>query len=97
MAIVPSLTFSLAICHVTRHYDYGHIEALVALGFFLSQLLRAKKMYKGLLAILVGYGFAWIGHFAFEKNQPATFVYPTYSLFGDFKLWFSIASRQIPF
>ena len=32
---------------------------------------------------LCGYGFAWIGHFFFEKNKPATFDYPLYSFLGD--------------
>ena len=32
---------------------------------------------------VVGYGFAWIGHFFFEKNRPATFTYPLYSFIGD--------------
>ena len=97
MAIVTSLTLSLMTCHITRHYDYGHVEALVALFAFLSQLSRANKINKGLQLLFVGYGFAWIGHFVFEKNRPATFVYPTYSFFGDFKLWLSIATLKRPF
>ena len=32
---------------------------------------------------VVGYGFAWVGHFFFEKNRPATFTYPLYSFIGD--------------
>ena len=32
---------------------------------------------------IVGYSFAWIGHFFFEKNKPATFKYPLYSFIGD--------------
>jgi hypothetical protein len=41
-----------------------------------------------LLAVpIVGYGFAWIGHFAIEKNRPATFKYPIWSLIGDWKMW----------
>ena len=32
---------------------------------------------------IIGYGFAWIGHFFFEKNKPATFKYPLYSFIGD--------------
>ncbi len=38
----------------------------------------------------VGYGFAWVGHFFFEKNKPATFQYPGYSLASDFKLFFEL-------
>lgn len=38
-------------------------------------------------ALLVGYAFAWIGHFAFEKNRPATFRHPWRSLASDWKMW----------
>jgi hypothetical protein len=48
-------------------------------------------------APLVGYGFAWVGHFAFEKNRPATFRYPFYSLAGDFRLWFEVVTGKRPF
>jgi len=40
--------------------------------------------WKFLLLPIVGYSFAWVGHFKFEKNKPATFIYPLYSLASDF-------------
>ncbi|WP_444897123.1 Mpo1-like protein [Microbulbifer sp. ANSA003] len=36
---------------------------------------------------VAGYGFAWIGHFFFENNRPATFKYPFYSFIGDFVMF----------
>jgi len=41
-------------------------------------------------APLCGYSFAWVGHFVFEKNKPATFKYPLYSLIGDFLMFFHL-------
>ncbi len=41
---------------------------------------------------LVGYGFAWVGHFVFEKNRPATFEYPFYSFLGD---WVMLKDRLL--
>lgn len=49
-----------------------------------------------LLAVPVfGYGFAWVGHFFFEKNRPATFTYPLYSLAGDFVMFRDILLGKV--
>jgi hypothetical protein len=46
--------------------------------------------------MVVAYGFAWVGHFFFEKNKPATFIYPSYSLLGDFRMWFETITGKMP-
>jgi hypothetical protein len=47
------------------------------------------------VAFVQGYAFAWIGHFFFEHNKPATFKYPLFSLMGDWRLWWDILSRKV--
>jgi hypothetical protein len=46
---------------------------------------------------LCGYGFAWFGHFIIEKNRPATFQHPLWSLRGDFKMFFKILTGKMKF
>ena len=70
----------------TLHF-IGTFTVLLLLGFFIV----AQKEARFWLALpLIGYGFAWVGHFFFEKNKPATFKYPLWSLRGDFTLFFDI-------
>lgn len=46
---------------------------------------------------LIGYGSAWVGHFFFEHNRPATFKHPLYSLAGDYRMWWEVLSGQRAF
>ena len=66
---------------VTLRHLPGDALILIVLGAALPQpwLLLA--------AFFCGYFFAWLGHFFVEKNRPATFTYPLFSLAGDFHMY----------
>jgi hypothetical protein len=68
----------------------------LALGFVLLAVLRADALWL-LAALLSGYAFAWVGHFFFEKNRPATFKHPFYSFAGDWVIFKDIFVGNIPF
>lgn len=48
-----------------------------------------------LAGFVAGYAFAWVGHFFFEKNRPATFKYPFYSFVGDWVMWKDIMFGRV--
>ena len=48
-----------------------------------------------LLAPVAGYGFAWVGHYGFEKNRPATFRHPLYSLLGDWVMFADVLRGRV--
>ena len=66
-------------------------------GFLLALAVAILSAdWRWLIAVpLSGYGFAWFGHFVFEKNRPATFRYPFYSLICDFLMYRDILLRRI--
>src|SRR5215216_3279586 len=73
-----------------RTHFAGSVLALLCL---LYAVLAADGRWF-LAAIVCGYAFAWIGHFFFEKNRPATFRYPLYSLMGDWKMFWQILTGK---
>lgn len=71
-----------------RYQDTGLVEGLIVLAVFLLTTRILGGSTRAALAVLFcGYFCAWTGHFLFEGNRPATFIYPTYSLICDLLLW----------
>ena len=72
------------------------------IGSWLVLFVLAYSLFTGQWLLLwllpvCGYGFAWVGHFFFEHNKPATFKYPFYSFWGDWVMFKDIITRKIPF
>ncbi|MGH8353183.1 MAG: Mpo1-like protein [Pseudomonas sp.] len=79
---------------VCRRLHY--VGSLLVLGILGYALLSQQWLW--LLALpLAGYGFAWVGHFVFEKNRPATFQYPLYSFMGDWVMLKDAFTGRIEF
>lgn len=63
-------------------------RALHYTGTSLALLIWIYALWSGaylllLVGLVAGYGFAWVGHYVFEHNRPATFQHPLYSFMGD--------------
>jgi len=67
-----------------------HFMGTALLFFILGYALITQRWLALAFIPIVGYGFAWVGHFFFEKNRPATFQYPVWSLASDFILFWDL-------
>ena len=75
----------------TRMLHY--VGTSLVVGITICALLTGRLLW--LLAIpIAGYGFAWLAHFAVERNRPATFTYPLWSFMGDWKMLWSALTGQ---
>jgi hypothetical protein len=76
-----------------RLHVVGTMTVLVVLLWVLG-----TQSWSGLFLLpVVGYGFAWVGHFRFERNRPATFTHPIYSLMGDWVMLWQTLTGKLPF
>ncbi len=74
------------------HFIGSSLVIAVAVVALLSGQLRWLWLMP-----LAGYGCAWIGHYAFEKNRPATFKHPFYSLLGDWVMYGQMLRGKLSF
>jgi hypothetical protein len=74
-----------------------HFIGTIGLLGFLTRALTTGNGFWLLAVPLCGYGFAWVGHFFFEHNRPATFKHPFYSFLGDFVMFKDMLVGKIKF
>ncbi len=88
------------------HYLTEHLNSTCRILHFIGTALVLINLVWALitgnywalwLIPVIGYGFAWVGHFFYEKNKPATFQYPLYSLASDFIMFKDLLIRKEPF
>tara|TARA_B100001287_G_scaffold69713_1_gene57397 strand:- start:1622 stop:1933 length:312 start_codon:yes stop_codon:yes gene_type:complete len=76
--------------HKLPHTELLHFIGTLAAILFLIALACTLHPLFILGTLRSGYGTAWIDHFFVEKNEPATFKYPLYSILGDYRMFFEI-------
>ena len=61
----------------------------------LATLMATRNPWWLPAGLLCGYGFAWVGHFVFEKNKPASFKRPLYSFMDDWVMYMDICTGKV--
>jgi hypothetical protein len=72
-----------------------HAIGTASLLAVLCLALMSERWALLLLVPVLGYGFAWVGHFFIERNRPATFDYPFLSLCCDFRMFFDVVRGRL--
>lgn len=85
--------------YLEEHSDYKcrrmHFIGSWLVLLFLAAAIWFRNPWLLLLMPLAGYGFAWLGHYLYEHNRPATFTHPLYSLMGDWKMFWHILTGRV--
>jgi hypothetical protein len=76
-------------CRLLHFIGSWLVLSLIAFALITNQLVFLW------LVPVIGYGFAWVGHFFYEHNKPATFQYPLYSFMGDWLMFKDILTGKV--
>ena len=81
--------------HANRTSRRLHVSGtLLALALLIAALASGRLKLLWVVPV-AGYGFAWVGHYFFERNTPATFTHPLYSLRGDLQMMVEVLTGRL--
>lgn len=83
--------------HANRTSRRLHFIGTSIAACLLVAALSMRRWDLALAAFVQGHAFAWVGHFFFERNKPATFRYPLFSFMGDWRMWWETLTRRRPY
>ncbi|WP_130803054.1 DUF962 domain-containing protein [Acinetobacter ihumii] len=85
--------------YLTEHRDILsrrlHVTGSSLGLYFLSKAIRKRQSKYVAYGLLSGYACAWVGHFIFEKNKPASFKQPLYSFISDWKMFSDVLRGRL--
>ncbi|MDN5864856.1 MAG: DUF962 domain-containing protein [Gammaproteobacteria bacterium] len=79
---------------ITRRLHFAGSTLAIAL---VVAAIATRIWWLCAVALVQAYAFAWIGHYFFEHNRPATFQYPVLSFLGDWRMWWEMLSGRMKF
>ena len=89
VSLAVAVLAGLVVKEFLRSQSTGLVEMAVMQGMYFWAMRQMKETTgKAATIPVVGYGLAWVGHFFFEHNKPATFIYPVFSFLADFRMFF---------
>lgn len=82
--------------HSNRTSRRLHVTGTLGSFLFTAYAIATGRWGFVLAGIVFAYALAWVGHYVFEKNRPATFRHPLYSLRGDFTMLRDVLRGRVP-
>jgi hypothetical protein len=94
--LLIALSMGIILCELLSPLSIGLFKFVTLLCLVRGLAWICKQHPNPWILALVGYSFAWVGHYFFEQNRPATFIYPSYSLLCDFRMWWDTLTEALP-
>jgi hypothetical protein len=85
LSLLVAISVGYMLSEILSGYQYGFIEFGTFGAIFVMGNIHLTQS-TGYEIILPGYALSWVGHFFFERNVPASWIYPIYSFLGDYRM-----------